>query len=83
MLGQIIYHTNYRSLTSYDTRLYSKIYNEYYIVPCGGCNSVIARVKAMRDTEQLHDLECFGIIDRDYRSKHEIDTLKGCVKSFV
>jgi len=61
---------------SYDTKLYSEIYKDYYVVPCGGCSSVIAQTKAMKNTPQLHDLECFGIIDRDYRSDHEINTLK-------
>jgi energy-coupling factor transporter ATP-binding protein EcfA2/metal-responsive CopG/Arc/MetJ family transcriptional regulator len=61
---------------SYDTKLYTELYKDYYIVPCGGCSSVITRTKAMKVTEQLHDLECYGIIDRDYRTDHEIDKLK-------
>lgn len=62
---------------SYDTKLYSEIYNDYYVVPCGGCSTVITLTKAMRNTPQLHELECYGIIDRDYRSEHEINALKG------
>lgn len=62
---------------SYDTKLYSEIYNDYYVVPCGGCSTVIALTKAMKNTPQLHELECYGIIDRDYRNDHEIEALKG------
>lgn len=61
---------------SYDTKLYSEIYKNYYVIPCGGCSTVIARTKAMRDTPQLHDIECYGIIDRDYRSEIEIAAYK-------
>lgn len=61
---------------SYDTKLYSEIYSDYYIVPCGGCSTVINLTKAMKNTPQLHELECYGIIDRDYRNKHEIEALK-------
>ena len=61
---------------SFDTKLYREIYKDYYIIPCGGCSAVIARTKAMKNTPQLHELECFGLIDRDFRSEHEINALK-------
>lgn len=61
---------------SYDTKLYREVFKNYYVVPCGGCSSVIARTRAMNNTDQLHDLKCFGLIDRDFRSEHEIDCLK-------
>lgn len=61
---------------SYDTRLYSEIYKNYYIVPCGSCSRVIAQTKAMKSNPQLHHLKCYGIIDRDYRSEYEIEKLK-------
>lgn len=61
---------------SYDTKLYSEIYRDYYVVPCGGCSSVINFTKAMKNNSQLHHIECYGIIDRDYRTDHEINSLK-------
>jgi predicted ATPase len=61
---------------SYDTKLYTEIYKDYYVVPCGGCSSVISYTKAMKATPQLHNIECYGIIDRDYRSDREIESLK-------
>ncbi|MDR0942865.1 MAG: DUF4435 domain-containing protein [Holosporales bacterium] len=65
------------TLGSYDTKLYFEIYKDYYVVPCGGCRQVINNTKAMKETEQLNNhLECYGIIDRDYRSEDEIKELK-------
>jgi ABC-type cobalamin/Fe3+-siderophores transport system ATPase subunit len=66
------------SAGSYDTKLYSEIYKSYYVVPCGSCATVIFQTKAMKNTPQLHELECYGIIDRDYRSDYEIDSYKKC-----
>lgn len=59
-----------------DTKLYSLIFKDFYIIPCEGCDAVITRTKAMRETAQLHELECYGIIDRDYRPECEIEKLK-------
>ncbi len=61
---------------SYDTQLYTQLFKEYYVVPCGGCSKVIEQTKAMRANQQLHDLECYGLIDRDYRCDTEIDNLR-------
>lgn len=61
---------------SYDTKLYSEIYKDYYVIPCGGCTAVINRTKAMKNTPLLHHLECRGIIDRDYKTQEEIKALK-------
>lgn len=61
---------------SYDTKLYSEIYKNYYIIPCGSCSSVIAQTKSMNANEQLHHLKCYGIIDRDYRNDYEIEVYK-------
>lgn len=62
---------------SYDTLLYTHLFSEYYIVPCGSCRKVIEQTKAMRANAQLHDLECYGLIDCDYRSEREKTALKG------
>lgn len=61
---------------SYDTQLYSELYPNYLIVPCGGCSQVIARTKAFRNNPELHECEVYGIIDRDFRSEHEIEKYK-------
>lgn len=61
---------------SYDTKLYSEIYKDYYVIPCGGCGNVIAQTKAMKSNPQLHHLECHGLIDRDHRGDDEIESLE-------
>lgn len=61
---------------SYDTQLYTELYPNYLIVPCGGCSQVIARTKSFRNNPELHDCEVYGIIDRDFRSEHEIKKYK-------
>lgn len=61
---------------SYDTQLYSLIYKDYYVVPCGSCTQVIARTKAFNNTGLLHHYKAYGIIDRDYRSDYEIEAYK-------
>ena len=65
---------------SYDTKLYSAVYKDFYIIPCGGCVEVISRTKAFRRLQneypQLHHVEAYGIIDRDFRSEIEIGALK-------
>lgn len=62
--------------SSYDTQLYSVLYPTYHVVACGSCTQVIARVKAFRKCQALHDCAVYGIIDRDYRSDYEIDRYK-------
>lgn len=61
---------------SYDTKLYSEIYKEYYVINCGSSTSVISQTKAMNSNTQLHHLKCYGIIDRDHRSEYEINSYK-------
>ncbi len=60
---------------SYDTQLYTAIYPNYYVIPCGSCSQVIARTKSFRSNQSLHHFEVYGIIDRDYRSDYEIQKL--------
>lgn len=62
---------------SYDTQLYTELYPDYHVVPCGSCTQVIARTKAFRSNQTLHDCDVYGIIDRDFRSDYEIEKYKG------
>lgn len=48
---------------SYDTKLYSKIYSNYYVVACGSCENVKIKTKAMSNTKDLHHLNCWGLIE--------------------
>lgn len=61
---------------SYDFKLYSEIYKNYHVIPCGSCSNVIMQTKAMSANNQLHHLKAYGIIDRDYRVDYELDKLK-------
>lgn len=61
---------------SYDSQIYPLLYPAYYVIPCGSCTQVIARTKAFNNTGMLHHYSVYGIIDRDYRSDHEINAYK-------
>lgn len=61
---------------SYDAQIYSLIYKDYYVVPCGSCIQVIAKTKAFNNTPLLHYNKAYGIIDRDYRTEYEIEQLR-------
>lgn len=61
---------------SYDSQLYTQIYRDYLVIPCGGCTKVIERTKAFRNSTMLHECDVYGLIDRDYRSEREIASLK-------
>lgn len=61
---------------SYDTQLYTVLYPDYLIIPCGSCSQVISRTKAFRNNPSLHDCEVYGLIDRDFRSDYEINKYK-------
>lgn len=61
---------------SCDAQLYALLYKSYYVIPCGSCTQVIARTKAYNNTKMLHRNKAYGIIDRDYRSEHEIEAYK-------
>ena len=61
--------------SSYDYQIYTQLYPDYYIVPCGSCSQVITRTRAFRASPALHDCTAYGIVDRDYRSEREISSL--------
>ncbi len=64
---------------SYDSILYSYIYDKHYIVPCHNCYKVIELTKAFNEEkmQSLHNIAVKGIIDRDYLSEEEIEAYKG------
>lgn len=61
---------------SFDTQLYSVLYPDYYVVPCGGCTQVISNTKAFSSIIELHNVKAYGLIDRDYRNDEELDALE-------
>jgi energy-coupling factor transporter ATP-binding protein EcfA2 len=61
---------------SLDYRIYDVIYPKHTVMPCGGCDEVISSTQAFDDLRDLHDLDCCGLIDRDYRTNEEIESLE-------
>jgi hypothetical protein len=61
---------------SHDVSLYREILGGFLVLPRGSCDQVIQSVKALRGTPQLHHLRVYGLIDRDRRPQHEINSLE-------
>lgn len=59
----------------FDVTLYRLILDKFLVIPRGSCTQVIQSVKALKNSEQLHHLEVYGIIDRDRRTEPEIKAL--------
>lgn len=67
-------------LGSNDFKLYSELYKNYYVIPCGSCLKVIEFTKSIKTIKdrrpELYHFEAYGIIDLDFRTETEIITLK-------
>lgn len=61
---------------SYDASLYRALLDDFLVIPSGSCSQVIRKVKALKDSSQLHHMEVFGIVDRDRLTENEIQSLK-------
>jgi len=61
---------------SFDSQLYSILYPNYFIIPCGSCMQVIMRTKSFNSTQKIHNYNVYGIIDRDFRTEGEINRLE-------
>lgn len=58
----------------YDDRVFKMMFPEFKVVPAGGCDAVVAKVKAY----SLAGLpqKAFGIIDCDYKEQNDLDGKK-------
>lgn len=61
---------------SIDVRLYTRLYPEYTIKPLGGCSKVIETTRTFNDLKSFHHIESHGIVDRDRRTRSEIESLR-------
>lgn len=63
---------------SLDYKLYSEFYKDkdYHIIPCGGCSEVLNIYKSKKIYEKFINIETYCIIDRDFRTAHEITELE-------
>lgn len=62
---------------SLDAQLYSILFPNWHIVPCGSCANVISYTKTFQKlpSNLLESYNAYGLIDRDYRSDEEIEAL--------
>ena len=63
------------SSDSLDARLYSILFPDHLIYPAGSCEDVIRVVNGIESSNNHHDIESIGVIDRDTRSQNEVDRL--------
>lgn len=61
---------------SIDSRLYPYIFSTYHVKPVGGCTKVIETTRTFADMGSFHHIESKGIVDRDRRTKHEVESLR-------
>ncbi len=57
---------------SLDTRLYSLLFPDVNVIPCGSCATVVERTKAFSKCTALSWCKVRGLVDRDFCSEHEI-----------
>ena len=57
---------------SLDLPLYNALFPDISVIPRGNCADVQKAVKGLRESENLHHIEIFGLIDRDNRSDEEV-----------
>lgn len=58
--------------SSIDYEIYQQIYSEYTLKPLGSCEKVIQSVKALNEQKEYHNIQSFGIIDRDVRESEDV-----------
>ena len=61
---------------SLDIQIYQAYYENFTIIPCGSCEKVIEAVKGLKSHSDLHDKKVYGIIDMDFRTEEQLNSLK-------
>ncbi|MBD2530565.1 AAA family ATPase [Nostoc flagelliforme FACHB-838] len=56
--------------------LFSHLFKNFTVTPCGGHEEVIHSTCSFLKLKTLHNLECKGIIDRDFRADEQVQYLK-------
>lgn len=62
--------------SSIDYKLLQLIFTDYTIKPLGSCQKVFETTKSFNEQKGFHNIESFGIIDRDRRTDEEIEHIK-------
>ena len=60
---------------SLDFPLYTSLFPDISVISKGGCEEVQKAVLGLRDSQNIHDVEAFGLIDRDNRSCEHVKKL--------
>jgi len=58
--------------SSIDYGLYEQVFSEYSLKPLGSCEKVIHSVKSFNEQNGFHQIQSFGIIDRDRRMNDDL-----------
>jgi hypothetical protein len=56
--------------------IFSKVYPDWTITPRTGCQQVIEATQAFRRLKSMHGIDCYGIIDLDYRDPQQVASLQ-------
>ena len=62
---------------SLDFPLYTALFPDISVVPKGSCEDVQKAVLGLGDSQELHHVEAFGLIDRDNRKDEDVRRLEG------
>ncbi len=63
-------------VNSIDAKLYPLIFQEYTVKSLGGCDRVIESTRTFNSLRAFHNLDAFGIVDRDRRDEGEVGYLR-------
>lgn len=61
--------------SSIDYELYSQVFTDYTLKPVNSCMKVIQITKSFNDAIDVHNIQSYGIIDRDRRDKVDVNNL--------
>lgn len=61
---------------SLDFFIFSHLFKDFTVTPCGSASAVIHSTRSFSHLKHIHNLECKGIIDRDFRSDEQVNHLK-------
>lgn len=59
---------------SHDFSIYQIAYPQFTVKPVGSCAAVVSATKAFRRLKEIHRMECFGLVDRDYLENGQIES---------
>ncbi len=61
--------------SSIDYKLFQLIFPEFTVKPLGSCTKVIEATKTFNEQKSFHNIQSFGLIDRDRRTSEEINLI--------